>query len=325
MKISSSKYPVDILLCILWSTALLPITLLSMDTTVRTLLGLPFILFIPGYLLIFALFPSRKTDRGIDGIERIALSFGLSIAIVPLLGLLLNYTPWGIRLEPILLSLFFFIMGVGFFAMYRWIQTPADERFIISFHISPPKSTNKLDTTLTIILAIAIVIAVVALIYVIVTPKTGERFTEFYLLGPSGKATGYPRNLTAGENATVIIGLANHEYTLMNYTIEIWLMNQTTAYNTTTKTNQTMYHHMWFLDSISVTLNSTPVATEQPWTVQWQQNYTVAITKKGDFKLSFLVFTTPTETYNQEEDYAKIAAQKLENAYRELHLWLSIQ
>lgn len=102
-------------------------------------------------------------------------------------------------------------------------------------------------------------------------------------------------------------------------------MNQTTEYNITTKTNQTMYHHMWFLDSISVTLNSTPVATEQPWTVQWQQNYTVAITKKGDFKLSFLLFTTPTETYNQGEEYAQIAAQKLENAYRELHLWLSIQ
>ena len=102
-------------------------------------------------------------------------------------------------------------------------------------------------------------------------------------------------------------------------------MNQTTEYNTTTKTNQTLYHNMWFLDSISVTLNSTPVATEQPWTVQWQKNYTVAITKKGDFKLSFLLFTTPVETYNQGEEYVHIAAQKLENAYRELHLWLSIQ
>jgi len=309
----------------LLSTALLPITLLSMDTTARTLLGVPFILFIPGYILIFALFPSKKTDRGIDLIERIALSFGLSIAIVPLLGLLLNYTPWGIRLEPILLSLFFFIMGVGFLAIYRWIQIPADERFIISFQISPLKSTNRFDTTLTIILAIVIVIVLAALLYVLVTPKTGERFTEFYLLGPTGKATEYPRDLTIGENATVIIGLANHEYTLMNYTIEIWLINQTTEYNTTTKTNQTMYHHMWFMDSIPVTLNSTPVDTEQPWTVQWQQNYTVAIIKKGDFKLSFILSTTPTETYNHEEDYVQIVAQKIENAYRELHLWLSIQ
>ena len=48
-------------------------------------------LFLPGYALIATLFP-RKDD--LDGIERIALSFGLSIAITPLLGLALNYTPF---------------------------------------------------------------------------------------------------------------------------------------------------------------------------------------------------------------------------------------
>jgi len=37
----------------------------------------------------------RHTVEGIDGIERVALSFGLSIAIVPLIGLVLNFTPWG--------------------------------------------------------------------------------------------------------------------------------------------------------------------------------------------------------------------------------------
>ncbi|MDD3092343.1 MAG: DUF1616 domain-containing protein, partial [Methanoregulaceae archaeon] len=44
---------------------------------VRVALALPMILFIPGYSLIAALFPS---NREIDLIERIALSFGLSIA-----------------------------------------------------------------------------------------------------------------------------------------------------------------------------------------------------------------------------------------------------
>jgi len=37
-----------------------------------------------------ALFPGKDD---LDGIERIALSFGLSIAVVPLMGLALNYTP----------------------------------------------------------------------------------------------------------------------------------------------------------------------------------------------------------------------------------------
>ncbi|MDH4300312.1 MAG: DUF1616 domain-containing protein, partial [Dehalococcoidia bacterium] len=61
----------------------------------RIVLGLPFLLFFPGYTLMAALFP--KKDR-LGGVERVALSFGLSIAVVPLVGLILNYTPWGIRL-----------------------------------------------------------------------------------------------------------------------------------------------------------------------------------------------------------------------------------
>jgi len=39
--------------------------------------------------------PSHSREGIDDGIERVALSFGLSIAIVPLIGLVLNFTPWG--------------------------------------------------------------------------------------------------------------------------------------------------------------------------------------------------------------------------------------
>jgi uncharacterized membrane protein len=56
-------------------------------------------------MLISVLYP-----RGgeLDGLERLALSIGLSLAIVPLIGLMLNYTPWGIRLEPIMVSMALF-------------------------------------------------------------------------------------------------------------------------------------------------------------------------------------------------------------------------
>jgi hypothetical protein len=76
---------------------------------VRYVLGAIFILWLPGYAFIKALFPVRlpiKTaDKNLDAVERIALSFGMSLALVPIVGLLLNYTPWGIRLTPITLGL----------------------------------------------------------------------------------------------------------------------------------------------------------------------------------------------------------------------------
>lgn len=67
----------------------------------RYILGSIFVLFLPGYSLIKALFPTKE----IDNIERTAISIGMSLALVPLVGLLLNYTPWGIRLTPITVSL----------------------------------------------------------------------------------------------------------------------------------------------------------------------------------------------------------------------------
>jgi len=67
----------------------------------RYVLGTIFVLFIPGYTFIKALFPTKE----LDNIERAALSMGMSIALVPITGLILNYTPWGIRTTPVTLSL----------------------------------------------------------------------------------------------------------------------------------------------------------------------------------------------------------------------------
>jgi len=68
---------------------------------VRYVLGSIFVLFLPGYSLIKALFPEKE----LDNIERTALSIGMSLALVPITGLILNYTPWGIRTTPVTLSL----------------------------------------------------------------------------------------------------------------------------------------------------------------------------------------------------------------------------
>jgi uncharacterized membrane protein len=254
------------------------------------------------------------------------LSFGLSIAVVPLIGLALNYTPWGIRLEPILLSLLIFIISIGLYGIYRWRKTDPEERFIVSLQLTLPKQENKIDRVLTIILVIAILIVIASLMYVITMPKTGETFTEFYLLGPTGKAEGYPRNLTTNENATVIIGVVNHEHQLINYTIEIWLINQTIFYNNQTQTNETHYNHMWYLETLTMMLPPKEVNTEGNWQPQWQHNFTFKIDKRGTFKLTFLLFTTTaSEQYNTSTDYQNLAESKLNSAYRENHLWITTQ
>jgi len=142
------------------------------ETPLRILFGLPFVLFLPGYAFIAALFPeagespeTKKKDEpsttveaatpeseadaesgdesqfaitnrdrsGIDGIERVALAFGLSIAIVPLLGLVLNFTPWGIRLTPIMVTVAGFTLVSTAVAARRRAALPADEQFSVPY------------------------------------------------------------------------------------------------------------------------------------------------------------------------------------------------
>ena len=188
--------------------------------TPRVVLGLPFVLFFPGYTLIAALFPARED---LDGIERVALSFGLSIAVVPLLGLVLNYTPWGIRLYPILLTLLAFTGVMSVLAIYRRKKVDPGKRFVISINVQTTKwgELSRLDKILTVALVGAIIFAVGSLYYVATTPKVGEKFTEFYILGPGGKAEGYPRDMKVNEEKEVIMGIVNHEYRPVSYTAEV--------------------------------------------------------------------------------------------------------
>lgn len=81
----------------------------------RYVFGGVFVLFLPGFSLIKALFGSKE----LDSVERLALSIGLSLALVPLSGLLLNYTPWGIRTTPVTLSLLALTLAFAFAAVAR--------------------------------------------------------------------------------------------------------------------------------------------------------------------------------------------------------------
>ena len=324
MRISFNKYPIDIIICTVWSIVLLPLAMLDIVGPLRVFLGLPFIIFIPGYLLIFLLFPGKKIKSGIDIFERIILSFGMSIAIVSLIGLGLNYTPWGIHLESMFSLIFLFVISTSLIATYRWLLFSPGERFIISFDLSFHDSHSLFDKVLTIVLALLIIISVSFLIYLVINPRIGERFTEFYILGKDGKAINYSTNLRTGENASVIIGVSNHEFKTMNYTIEIWLINQSTYYDESLNENKSFIDHMWFMDKIDVTLEYSPLNIEEKWSQQWSYNYTFNIEQAGEFKLTFLLFINSSMDYVKGKDYVGVGTQKIQDAYLETYLRINV-
>lgn len=85
----------------------------------RYVLGSLYVLFLPGYSLIEALYPE---EGRLSDLEKLALSIGLSLALVPLIGLVLNYSPWGIRLTPFIaasLVLVILLLLTGAYRRYR--------------------------------------------------------------------------------------------------------------------------------------------------------------------------------------------------------------
>jgi len=96
----------------------------------RWVLGLLFLLFLPGYVAIQAIFPSAE----LYGFDRLALSVAVSIVLDMFSGLALNYTPWRIRLTPILLLLGTLTICLAILALTR--QFGASRRGTRRFTIS---------------------------------------------------------------------------------------------------------------------------------------------------------------------------------------------
>jgi uncharacterized membrane protein len=265
MKITSEK---DILTINILSALLILAVALIPDSPIRATLGIPFILFFPGYLLISALFPSA-TDLG--GIERLALSIGLSLAVVPLIGLALNYTVWGIRLVPVLLSLFVFTILMSVLSLYRRSKLPPEQKFSPSIPVKIPKwsAMPRTDKLFLVGFLVGIVAVGSLTAYLASAPKIGEQFTEFYVLGSNGKLADYPTNMTLGENGTVIIGITNHEYENVTYRVALSIDNQTLE-----------------------TINNIQLCHEANWT----QNYTLTLQEAGDrMKLEFRLYKGDTD------------------------------
>ena len=262
------------------------------------------VLFVPGYVLVAALFPGSFTPQKpeVDWIERIALSFGLSIAIVPLLGLLLNFTPWGIRFAPIVVTITIFTVGVGSAAYWRRMRLPQDQRLSLTLELAIPdwKGYSLLDKGLTVALALSLVVAGGTLAYVVLGPRPGETFTQFYILGPGGNASGYPTALNVSQPGTVILGIANHEAARVNYTVRIDLVGVRIVYNATSGFNETVEVNRTTWSTVNITL-----ADSQNWT----QLYTFRINDTGLWKVRFLLF--------KDGDFS--------TAYRELHLYVRVR
>lgn len=325
MKTITIRYPLDLLICLLYALLVIPFIIFDVNDVLRIILGIPFLLFIPGYVFLLCFSSNFSLKKELDFIHTIALSIGLSIALVSLDGILLFYTPIGFSLLSILASLLLIILLCGSVALIRWRKLRQQKHITLTVTIPTFKSTSKLDKILVMILVWAIVLTIITAVFITLLPTKQESFTEFYVLGASGKASNYPKNLTVGQNSNLTIGLINYEHKTIDYTIEIWLVNQSLSYNNITKTMEYTYHEMWFLDKLSVRLDHFTPDIDVIWQPQWEYLYHFNINKTGRYTLMFLLFTSPAPEYNRQQNYKDIAATEIQSAYQSIYIWLNIK
>jgi uncharacterized membrane protein len=296
-------------------------------TPLRIAFGLPFLLFLPGYAFIAALFPEQGSapdhsgedteraanlgGRGLDGVERVALSMGLSIAIVPSFGLVLNFTPFGIRLVPVLVGVSAITVGFVALAAARRKALPESERFRVPYmewletgraEIFEPET--RLDGLLNVALACSILLAVGVVGFAIMVPPDGESFTEFYLLGENDDGElvidNYPEEFVVGESQSVVVGIGNHENQPMDYTIVVQLQAVEVSGNETTVVERQEVDRF----------ESPTIADNETW--QTKRGITPTVTGE-ELRLQYLLYRdsvpgTPT----------------VDNAYRDNHLWIDV-
>lgn len=189
------------------------------------------VFFVPGYVVVAALYPAGSDapsdERSIDGATRLALSFGLSVVIAPMLGLVW-LTLLGASPLALLLLLVAVVVVGALVALWRRVQVTAGRRFrtpvpgvgyLRAGLADPPLA----DAALNLLVAGALVSAALAGGLALFAPVEGTGYTTFGVLteDASGdlQAADMPTQLAAGESATVTLRVDNAEHEAVEYTV----------------------------------------------------------------------------------------------------------
>ncbi|RLI70168.1 hypothetical protein DRO97_11110, partial [Archaeoglobales archaeon] len=143
------------------------------QTFLRIAFSLPLLLFIPGYVLICAMFPKKQE---LSLIERFTLSIGISIAIFVFDGFAISVTPWRFRPFSIVVSLSAITLLLTLITIAVRSRIPLNERYYIYFPIMDKNWTRKTKFlfVMGIFLTISLIILLICskvIVYTIYPPQ----------------------------------------------------------------------------------------------------------------------------------------------------------
>lgn len=290
-------------------------------TPIHAAAGFALVLVLPGYAATAALFPEAPQpddgdDEGSGGVgigfvERTVLSVTLSIALVMLVGLVLNFVPLQVALVPAAVSVTALTGVLVAVAASRRRDLPPERRFVFPYRRwagSVRETVGSSDTRGELVLNVAVVasvlLATASVGYVVAVPKQGASFTELYLVTETDNGTlvadDYPTEYTVGESRPLVVGVGNHEHQPQSYTVVVELHRVSNGTGPPT-----------VRDERELARFGTPTLAHNE---TWTREFAVEPTMTGDgLRLAVLLYRG-----------APPADPTVDNAYRETRLWVTV-
>lgn len=291
-------------------------------TTLQFALVLPLLTILPGYAAVAALYPERggpgqgereesgtggdggvePAAAGIDWYERVVLSVGVSIALVPLLAYGTIFVVGRLRVLPLLFATNAVTISTVWIADRRRRSLPDARQFSVpyrqwigSVRTSLLESETRTDLILNVVLLISVLLAIGSAAYVLTAPKPSDAHTEFYLLteNESGElvASDYPRDFERGVGQELVVGITNQEHADRSYSV-VTVLQRVRIGNDTIDV----------LASRELQRYTTRLAHGE----QWRERHTVTPTMTGDrLRLAYLLYEgeVPAEPgFNNADD-----------------------
>ena len=316
-------FPIDLLAVISVALAVVGFEAGFEVAPLRIVAGGVLMLFAPGYALVSFLIPEathrgRTSDRGqsvspgplsVTLTERVLLAVGLSVIVVPLVGFVLNYSPWGLGETAFIAGIAAPTLLLSFGAIVRRSRLPAEERFRVTGDGVQKRvegwyggSETTRERGLNAVLLAGLVIAVAGVGTAIALSGGGEQYTEFYVLSEDPEtgemlADEYPVESSVGNESEFAVGITNREGETETYTVLVQLgrtgndPRSVTERTELTRLERSVRHG----ETIEI-----PITVEQRLAGE-------------NIRLSYLLYVDAVPDRPTGE-----------NAYRDLHLWIDV-
>lgn len=229
----------DVIAAVSYAAGAVALDATQIPPALRLVVVAPVLLFLPGYGLASVLFPgepsARRSPLGrravevprLDLIERVAVSFGLSLALLPPLALAFG-TVLGTLEGPVVTVAAALAIGTTLVGAVRRGALPDADRFTVPLGewIDGVRAGAVDGSTRTaavnVALAASVLLAVGAAGVAFTAPQDAASYTEF-AVGTDGDdgfvAGNYPTDAAVGEPVTFRIQVENRERTAMTYRV----------------------------------------------------------------------------------------------------------